>query len=127
MPFKNSVIFLLLCIICSCEEELNIGTRIEGKVVCKTSEVDVSKADNIVITDNVAPVLWKGSYTDTSVKINYTKKAGTDGETETFTFVFNKKEDCLQIDYGYQYYYGSFTDISAVTKIQIFDLKLNEW
>jgi len=126
MSFKNSALILLFLILYSCEEA-NLFGGIEGTIVCETSEIEVSASDNIVIANSVETVLWKGSYTDTSLKINFTKKAGTDGETETFTFVFTKKGDCLQVNRGYKYYYGSYTDVSAVTQMYILEFKIKEW
>jgi hypothetical protein len=126
MSFKNSALILLFLILYSCEEA-NLFGGIEGTIVCEASEIEISASDNIVIANSVETVLWKGSYTDTSLKINFTKKAGTDGETETFTFVFTKKGDCLQVNRGYKYYYGSYTDVSAVTQMYILEFKIKEW
>jgi hypothetical protein len=125
MSFKNSALILFL-VLCSCEEASLFG-RIEGTIVCEASDIDVSASDSIALPDSIEPVLWKGTYTDTSMKINYTKKAGTDGETETFTFIFTKKGDCLQVDRGYKFYYGSFTDVSAITQVYVLKFKIKEW
>lgn len=124
--YKYAAILLLTSILGSCEE-VPVYTEIEGKIVCDISEIDISTADNVVLLDNVTPVVWKGTYTDTTVKIRYTKKSGTDGETETLNFVFNKKGDCLQIDHAYKYYYGAVADISAVTEMPVFEFKMKDW
>jgi hypothetical protein len=126
MSLKNSALILVFLVFCSCEEASLFG-GIEGTIVCEASDIEVSASDSIALPDSVEPVLWKGTYTDTSMKINYTKKAGTDGETETFTFVFTKKGDCLQVDRGYKYYYGSFTDVSAITQVYLLGFKIKEW
>jgi hypothetical protein len=126
MHFKSTAIILLLIFLFSCEEK-RLLIALNGQVVCDSSDILVSNLDNIVILDSEESIQWKGIYTDTSIKINLTKKAGTDGETETLTFVFSKKGDCLKLDRGYKYYYGSVADISAVTELQVFDFKMKDW
>jgi hypothetical protein len=126
MLFRNFIYFLLISILCSCEEVI-VMEGIEGSIVCNTSNLATSESDNIVVPDAKAPILWEGSYSDTSVKISYTKKIGNNDETETFVFVFNKIGNCLEIARGYEYYYGSYFDVSAITKMPIFDLIIKDW
>jgi hypothetical protein len=126
MSFKSIWLILLLSLFFSCEET-PVFVAIEGEIVCDVSEIEVSASDNVAIPDDVSPILWEGTYTDNAVKISYTQKAGTDGETETLAFVFNKKGGCLQIDHGYKYYYGSVADISAVTEMPVFEFKMIDW
>ncbi|SDR81638.1 hypothetical protein SAMN05216503_1024 [Polaribacter sp. KT25b] len=127
MKFYRYIITLFfISTLFSCDETILI-TGIEGEIICDVSEIEVSASDNIVIADDESPVFWQGTYTDNSVKISYTKNAGTDGETETLAFVFNKKDGCLQIDRCYKYYYGSVADISAVTEMQVFEFKMKDW
>jgi hypothetical protein len=123
--YKYISLVLFLSLLSSCGESLSEG--IEGSVICDITEIEVSESDNIVIPDNTTPVLWKGSYTDTTMNINFTKDVGTDGETETMVFEFTKVNGCLQLDRGYKYYYGSYGDVSAVTQMYILELYINEW
>lgn len=118
--------FFLSTFLFSCEKPSPI-TSPEDKIVCSTSNIDVNKTDNIVIENNDETVLWKGIYTDTFVKINYTKSVGSDGETETLAFVFNKIGNCLQIDRGYKFYEGGLFDESAITKMDILKVSIKDW
>ena len=126
MLFKNFIFILFVSIFCSCEKTI-VLEGIEGTIVCNTSNLDISELDNIVTSDDETPILWEGTYSDTSVKISYTKKIGNNDETETFIFAFNKRGNCLEIARGYEYYYGSYFDVSAITKMPIFDLEIKDW
>jgi len=91
--FKNTTLLLLLItILNSCEKKSSEPDleeeEIENNIVCETTNLALTEADNIVTTINNKPVLWQGTYTDTSVTINFTKEISTDKETETTTFVF---------------------------------------
>jgi hypothetical protein len=126
MLFRNFIYFFFISILCSCEEII-VSEGIEGIIVCNTSNLATSESDNIVIPDATEPILWEGTYSDTSVKISFTKKVGNNDETETFIFVFNKVGNCLEIARAYEYYYGSNFDVSAITEMPIFDLKIKDW
>ena len=126
MVFRKITLILFVSFFCSCEKS-SLEEGIENEVICGTSEIEVSASDNIVITNSIDPVFWRGIYTDNSVEINYTKKVGSNDETETLTFLFSKKGDCLQIDKGYKYYYGSFFDVSAITEVTLLQLKIKDW
>jgi uncharacterized protein YcfL len=94
---------------------------------CSNIYIEITEQDNIVVQDPTNPVVWEGTYNETSVKINYTRIVGTNDETETLAFVFSKKGDCLKIDNGYKYYYGSFFDVSAITEVTILELQIKDW
>lgn len=127
MSFQHYTVFILfLLIFSSCEQRL---TKEEEKevTVCSSPNFSVSKEDNIVIPDTNTPVVWEGSYTDESVKISFTRGLGLDKETETFAFIFDKVEECLRINRGYEYYFGSYAGISAITEVNILELEVSEW
>ena len=110
----------------ACEQRL-ILNETKDIIACSSPNFEVSKDDNIVIPDASNPVLWKGVYTKNTVEIGFTLRLGVDNETETFNFVFEKVDDCLKIIRGYEYYYGSFVGISAITEVDILELQVNEW
>jgi hypothetical protein len=117
------LIILILLLLFACNSK--VGIEVNNN--CSNIYLEITEQDNIVIQDPTNPVFWEGTYNETSVKINYTKKVGTNDETETLTFVFSKKGDCLKIDNGYKYYYGSFFDVSAITEVTILELKIKDW
>ena len=110
----------------SCEQRILINET-KDIIVCSSPNFVVSENDNIVIPDATTPVLWKGNYTNNSVQIGFTLGLGVDNETETFNFIFDKVDDCLKINRGYEYYYGSFVGVSALTEVDILELQVNEW
>ena len=109
-----------------CEKTIFVE-GIEGTIVCEFSNISVTELDNIVIADANEPVLWQGTYSDTTVRINFTEKLDNHGASETMNFVFNKVDDCLQIDYGYEFYNGGIGDISAITKVDVLEFYVTEW
>lgn len=124
------LLFVLLCtFLSSCEGKTELEEEgIEGSTVCVFSNtIEVSASDNIVIPSTTAPVLWEGSYTNNTVKINFTKTLDIDGSSETLNFVFNKVEGCLQIARGYEFYNGGAGDVSAITEVAILDTKIKNW
>lgn len=124
--FKYLTIFIFFSILCSCEQNKSIE-GIEGTIICNTTNILVSESDNIVTPSTTDPVLWEGSYTDTSIRINYTKKLDNHGASETLNFVFNKIGDCLQIDRGYEFYDGGSGDVSAITQVYILEFYIKDW
>lgn len=124
--FKYAISFLFCIVLFSCEGE-TITEGIEGTVICNFSDIEISEADNVAITDASEPVLWTGSYNDESVKIYYTKKLNNFGVSETLNFVFKKVDNCLQIDRGYEFYNGGTGDISAITEVNILEAYIKDW
>jgi hypothetical protein len=124
--YKYLGLFLCCVILTSCEGEI-VTEGIEGTTICNFSDIEVSASDNVVIASATDPVIWEGSYTDTSVKISFTETLNNDGASETLNFVFNKVENCLQIDRGYEFYNGGASDISAITEVSILDTKIKDW
>ncbi|WP_339658694.1 hypothetical protein [uncultured Polaribacter sp.] len=124
--YKYLIIVLLISILTSCEETPTVVV-VEAQFVCDVSDIEISDAHKIAVPDDVNPILWEGTYTNETVEISYTQKAGSDGETETLTFVFNKKGDCIQLDHAYKYYYGAVGDISAITEMSVFEFKMKDW
>lgn len=127
MKIHKPLTFILFFIILySCEQQIS-KDGIEGTILCDLSNIEVSESDNMVIEDATNPVLWKGSYTDDSVRINYTKKLNNYGAAETLNFVFNKVDNCLQIDRGYEFYDGGVSDISAITQVYVLEVYIKDW
>ena len=109
------------------DNEIDEENETDTIVVCSNTDIEVTQQDNIVIPHATNPVVWEGTYNETNVKINYTKSVGTSGETETLTFLFGKSGDCLQVNNGSKYYYGSSYDVSAVTSMTILEFKIKDW
>lgn len=124
--YKYTIITLLFVIICSCGTETRTE-GIEGTILCDRSNIEVSETDNVVIKNTSNPVLWVGSYTDDTVRINFTKKLNNFGASETLNFVFNKIDDCLQIDRGYEFYNGGISDINAITQVYVREVYIKSW
>lgn len=118
--------FILIPLFFSCTNKTALE-EIGKEIICSSSNFTIEASDNIVIPDANNPVVWNGSYSDTTVKISFTQNLGVDNETETFNFIFNKIEGCLQINRGYEYYYGSYAGVSALTEVDILELQITEW
>jgi len=115
----KKIVFLLLSsiILVSCNQFV-FEEGIEGTDICDYFDIAV---------DDSAAILWKGNYTDTTIKISNTKIVGSDGETETLTFEFYKLNNCLRVNRGFKYYYGASFDVSAITKMTILNVKMQNW
>lgn len=130
--FRNLFTICFFLIICSCsskpeEVEDDIIRLEDGTFLCSNTEVSITEGDNIVIESETNPVRWTGTYSENSIKINYTKSVGTDGESETYTFIFDKTDDCPEIERAYKFYDGSDDDISAVTEMQVLEFYVKQW
>ncbi|MBU3010011.1 hypothetical protein KO506_01175 [Polaribacter vadi] len=124
--YKYLTLILLLSILYSCDT-VNTEEGIEGTILCDLSDIGVTASDNVVVLDNSESAIWQGSYSDNSVRINYTKDLNDNNTTETLNFVFNKIDDCLQIDHGYEFYEGSTADISALTQVYVLEVSVQDW
>ncbi|WP_397447054.1 hypothetical protein [Polaribacter sp. R77954] len=124
--FKYALLILCSSILCFCEGQIG-EEGIEGTIVCNFSNLEISEADNIVIADNTAPVLWQGYYSDDAVTINFTKKLDNYGLSETLNFVFTKVDNCLQINRGFEFYNGGTGDISAITEVDVLEFYVKDW
>lgn len=90
-------------------------------------ELSITEDNMIAIEDETNPIYWEGNYSDSSVRLSFSIPVGTDGESETFYFLFQKTENCIAIDRGYKYYDGGVADISAITAMEIKQLFIQEW
>lgn len=124
--YQYLALFFYLSILYSCDTEIT-KEGIEGTILCDLTEIGITASDNLVVLENSESVAWQGSYSDNSVKISYTKDLNDNNTTETLNFVFNKIEDCLQIDYGYEFYDGSTADISAITQVYVLEVTVQDW
>ena len=94
---------------------------------CSNTNIGITEQDNVVIQHATNPVFWQGTYNETVVKIKYTQPVGNDGETETFTFIFNKLDGCLKIKRAFKFYDGKQVDVSAITAINVSEFYTGEW
>lgn len=127
MKFYNYLIVILpFVILCSCETDIRTE-GIEGTVLCDRSNIEVTETDNIVLTNTTETVFWSGNYSENIVRIHFTKKLNNHGAAETLNFVFNKVDNCLQIDRGYEFYNGGISDINSITQVYILEAYIKDW
>ncbi|APZ46780.1 hypothetical protein BW723_11015 [Polaribacter reichenbachii] len=124
--YNYLAVLFFISILYSCDSP-NTEEGIEGTILCDTSEIGISASDNVVFLDNSESVLWQGNYSDSTVNISFTKDLNDNNTTETLNFVFNKIEDCLQIDRGFEFYDGSTADISAITQVYVLEVTIQDW
>ncbi len=130
---KYLAIILIFTFLYSCNSEIEIidiiGDGDENEVVinCTNTDIIVTAEDNIVINHATNPIIWNGTYNENNVSINYTKPVSTDGETETFKFIFNKVDECLKVERAFKFYDGKEIDVSAVTEINVSEFLTKEW
>ncbi|MEN8878684.1 MAG: hypothetical protein ABF311_00835 [Polaribacter sp.] len=118
-----SLFVLSILISCSSNDHLN---SIENNQ-CFTTNISVSEEDNIISNHATNPILWKGKYNESFVKLSFTTSIGDNGETETQTFILNKDNNCLKKQSAYKFYNGKKVDISAVTEMTITEFYVKEW
>ncbi|WP_334057332.1 hypothetical protein [Polaribacter sp. P097] len=127
---KTSGLLLIICLATSCSTTTSseiidpVTPEIEE---CVNTDISISEADNIVVPHATNPVVWEGSYNDDTVTISFTTPVGTDGETETKAFIFDKKDDCLTKNRAYEYYNGENVDVSAVTEMEVSEFYIKEY
>lgn len=109
------------------EEDDGIKRAEDGSIICTNTIASITKEDNIVIPHATEPVLWKGTYSETSIRISFTKEISSDGESEKFMFVFDKTNDCPKLARAYKYYYGSNVDVSAITEMDVLSFNIKDW
>ena len=128
---KKIFILLIFLTLYSCgskSEEIDRIKRAEdGTVICTNTKESITKEDNIVIPHATDPVLWKGTYSETSIKISFTKDIGNDGESEKYAFIFNKTDYCPKIIRAYKFYNGNKVDVSAISEIDILSFNIKDW
>jgi hypothetical protein len=101
--------------------------EIDENLQCITKSLQITENDSIAISNATNPVIWKGFFNTTNVYINFTKIVGDDGETEKFTTVFSKDNNCLKIDRAYKFYDGKQVDISAITQVDIKNFTIQDY
>lgn len=128
MKILTFLFIICFCISCSTSNTSEIiDNNSTNGLACFTTDISISKADNVVIADAINPITWKGSYNDDSVTISFTRHVSADGETETKAFIFNKTTDCLTKNRAYKFYNGENVDVSAVTAMDLSELYIKEW
>ncbi|TXD52986.1 MULTISPECIES: hypothetical protein [unclassified Polaribacter] len=120
--------FLSLLLLFTCSSKT--GTEIieeepDVLINCTNTDVRITKEDAIVIQHATKPVIWEGTYNETTVKISFTKPIGS--ESETFTFIFDKVDSCLKIKRAFKFYDGNQVDVSAITEINVLEFYTKEW
>ena len=121
------LLFNLILFSCSNQQKMDEIEEIPEIVKCDIENLQITENDSIAISNTSNPSIWKGLYNATSVRINFTKKVGDDGETEKFTTVFLKNNNCLKVERAYKFYDGKEVDISAVTQVTILDFSLQNY
>lgn len=127
---RKLFIFLFLNLIffsCSNQQKIDEIEEIPGILKCETENLQITENDSIAISNASNPISWKGFYNDTSVRINFTRKVGDDGETEKFTTIFQKNNTCLKVERGYEFYDGKEVDISAITEVTMLDFSIQNY
>lgn len=128
---RTLYIFLVFLTIFSCEtkQEEIVPFKLDeqGNIVCNNTATSITKADTIVIRDATNPIIWKGTYTETSIHINFTLPISTDGESEQYNFVFDKTAECPKIQRAFKFYDGKNDDVSAVTEMDILEFYNHAW
>ena len=128
---RNLFIILTFLSIYSCEskqEEIPPFKIDEnGSVICNNTSTSITKGDNIVVQDETNPIVWKGTYTETTININFTLPVGADGESEQYNFVFDKTAECPKIQRAFKFYDGKNNDVSAVTEMDILEFYNHGW
>ena len=124
--FRTLFFTISFGILFSCANKNNLE-EIDNSIKCDDSSLQITENDSIAISNSTNPVIWKGFYNSNLIEIYFTKNVGADGETETFTAVFSKIENCLKIDRAYKFYDGKQVDISAITEVKIIDFSINNW
>lgn len=129
MFLRTFFLLLLSIFLLSCSSTNSIEEQEEQEEIinCSTTNISITEQDNIVINHASNPVIWEGKYSEDFVTIYFTIPTGSGGETERFTFVFSKIENCLKVDRAYKYYDGKAVDVSAITAMQISEFYISEW
>jgi hypothetical protein len=128
---KYVLTFLSLFLLFSCSSkenyEIEEEEEDEPEVVmnCANTNINISEEDNIIIQHATNPVVWEGTYNETTVKISFTIPIGT--ESETSTFIFNKVDGCLNIKRAFKFYDGNQVDVSAITEMVVSEFYTKEW
>ena len=126
--FFRTVLLIFFCVFLhSCSTNEPVDEIDEEIINCSTTNIAISEQDSIVVNHATNPVIWKGNYSDDYVTIYYTIPAGLDGETERFTFIFSKLENCLKVERAYKYYDGKAVDVSAITQMKITEFYIHNW
>lgn len=131
MNFKYYLIFLFPFFIFSCTSQDDIiqdnEEVIEEVVSCISTNISISEEDNIIFNDPTDPVVWQGYFTEEQVHIYYTIKIGSANETETFNYIFDKKDNCLKLNRAYKFYNGREVDVSAITAMNVSEFYIKDW
>ena len=129
---RTLLFILIILLLNACSSKSEVAEDIDqidnpDIIICSDTDIAISAEDNIVIQHATNPVVWKGTYNETSVQINFTKGVGASNETEKFTFVFNKVNNCLEKDRAYKFYDGQADDVSAITEVEVLEFYTKEW
>lgn len=108
-------------------EETEEIPEIPEIIECVTENLQITENDSIAIPNPINPVVWKGFYNSQSVEIHFTEKISTDDETEKFSILFSKKDNCLKIERAFKFYDGNQVAISAVTEVTILDFAIQSY
>lgn len=112
---------------CSNQQKIDEFEEIPEIIKCDFENLQVTENDSIAISNTLNPAVWKGFYSATSIIINFTKNVGDDGETEKFSVVFQKINNCLKVERAYKFYDGKDVDISAITEVTILDFSIQNY
>ncbi|PQJ77708.1 hypothetical protein [Polaribacter porphyrae] len=128
MIFRIISVFFLIVVSTSCSsspEKEDIEDT-NDTINCTTTDINITELDSIVI-HNSNPSIWKGSFSDNEIKIQFTTIIGVDDETENYTFILSKVNNCLKKERAYKFYDGKLVDVSAVTEMDILEFYVKDW
>ncbi len=125
--FSLFLLFNLIFFSCSNQQKIDDLDDIPKIIKCDAENLQITENDSIAISNTTNPVSWKGFYNATTININYTEIISSDGETEKFSVVFSKENNCLKVDRAYKFYDGKEAAISAITEITILDFSFQNY
>ncbi len=128
MFFRAIILLISVFIFTSCNTKNTVIEEEEPELIsCSNATIKVVELDSIALPGATYPIYWKGAYTDSKIKINFTRSIGNDNETESFIFVFNKVDGCLKVERAYKFYDGKLVDTSAVTEMDVVEFYTQDW
>lgn len=112
---------------CSNQKNLDEIPEIDIRIKCSNTDIQITENDSLAISNSLKPAIWRGFHNINSVQIYFTKEVSSDGETETFTAIFSKVNNCLKIERAYKFYDGKQVDVSAITEVVVLDFDIKTW
>ena len=128
MKYSLNILFCITLFF-SCSSETIVEDEENPVVlVCKDDlNENITAADNKVDFSSSTETFWKAEFDENFVRIFFTANVGNEAETETFNFLFNKTENCINLERAYKFYDGKEVDVSAITEIRVDEFYIKEY